>query len=74
MYWVVLVGDNLPNLTIWQSGVVPINPIKAIPEILLEAGQLHKVALVRCLLRAFKEVIAMLVHTFMVVTTWLPFK
>jgi hypothetical protein len=43
-------------------GAVAIKPIEVITEILLEAGQLHKLALVRRLLRTFKEVIVIMVR------------
>ncbi len=43
-------------------GALVIKPVEIVLEILLESGQLHKLALVRCVLCTFKEVIAMLVH------------
>ena len=55
-------------------GVVAIKPIEVVLVIRLEAGQLQKLALFRCLQCVLKEFIIMLVHWFIVITWWLTLK
>ena len=85
MYVVVVGGAGwgpptyLDYGSVWQvevgnSGVVAIEPVKVILEVLLEAGELEELALVACLLGVLKEFIVMLVHWLIVVTRWLAFK
>ncbi len=55
-------------------GAVAIKSVEVVFEILLETGHLHELALVRCILLNFKDVIVMLVHWFVLVIRWLSLK